>query len=541
MILKKLFIDRFILIITPFLFFLIFWNIGNQYLWYDESQTAVLTRSVLRYGYPKALIGDFYVSTDETYGPSISYIAQPWLQNYLCAISFIIFGESTWSARILFSLFGLLSFYLLYILALRLFKNKLIACLSLIIGLTCIPFLLHLRQCRYYSLANFFTMMLLISYIDFLNRRKYSSFLFIMSSFFLFQTNFGCLIPVLGALAIHFFFLVRDRSLAKRFIKLYLCIFFLILPWVFVYKIWEQGSEDILGSVWRNAKFYLSKINGYFFPYRFLAVVLALIFLIKRKIKFPLNKIESESFSLILLMILTNWIFLCFADYNSVRYIIHIVGLFFLIEAFLLTRALNWNRIIGIALFLALCFTDLLNSSFYYIISKPFTPVILEVSTWVHDKGIINDTINKRIQKEINKIIKKKWIKIYFFDYLYEITHDYNGPMEGVVTYLKQNAKPGQTIKTHSFNANSLFFYTDLKIDYDFSNETFPEWIFLRDYWTEDSFYKTDYFKKIEKRYKKIELDYPDIRWENRPDDMSFHYFKTAPLDKKIALYRRIE
>ena len=164
---------------------------------------------------------------------------------------------------------------------------------------------------------------------------------------------------------------------------------------------------------------------------------------------------------------------------------------------------------------------------------------MIKVCDWANDKGIVSRMTAGKIGKELGKIPKKAEIKSYFFSYLYEITHDYDGPIEGVVKYLKVNAKPGDTIKTGIFNRNHLFFYTDLNIDSDFSKEDYPEWIFVRSYWTSDAFYETAYFKKIKEKYEKIDLNYPDIRWENRPGDMSFHYFKTAPLRKKITLYRR--
>ncbi|NQT22514.1 MAG: glycosyltransferase family 39 protein [Candidatus Omnitrophica bacterium] len=532
-------IDPFLLIITPVLLFLIFWNLGNQYLWHDEVQTAVLSESVLEYGYPRALIGNFLVVTDETYGIGNSYVAQPWLQNYLCALSFLAFGESNISARVLFALFGLFSFYLIYALGYRLFQNKLIARLSVVIAATCVPFLLHLRQSRYYSLTIFFTLLILIVYFRFREKRRYSSLLFIMSSFLLFQANYGCFIPVLGSLFIHFFFIEKNRSLFKKFTTLYIWIFCLTLPWAFIYKIWEQGGGFTFQALFHNAKFYLSKINAYFFPYRVLIVILAGIFIFRRKLKFSLKDRDKRSLVFLSFVIILNWIFLWFADADMVRYLIHVVALFFIIEAFLLVKVLNWNKVIGVILILALCLTNLLNTSLFYVILKPVATPMLKVRDWASDKGIMSQEVGEKIGKELGKISKKAEIKSYFFSFLYEITHDYDGPIEGVVKYLKHNAKPDDTIKTGIFNRNHLFFYTDLNIDSDFTKEDYPEWIFVRSYWTSDAFYETAYFKKIKEKYEKIDLNYPDIRWENRPGDMSFHYFKTAPLEKKITLYRR--
>ena len=35
----------------------------------------------------------------------------------------------------------------------------------------------------------------------------------------------------------------------------------------------------------------------------------------------------------------------------------------------------------------------------------------------------------------------------YLPKYLYEITHDYDGPIEGIVKFLNKNAKDGETVK----------------------------------------------------------------------------------------------
>lgn len=534
--------NLFAVILAPFAAFLIFANLGNQYLWYDESETAVLAESILQHGYPKAFIGDFRVTTDETYGIGSSYIAQPWLQDYTAALAFLMFGKSNFSARILFAVIGFLSLYLLYYLAKILFKDRIAADITLFIASTCVPYILHFRQCRYYSLNVFFTLILLISYFKFVERKRYSSFLFVVSAFLLFHSNYGCLIPTMGILFVHFLASERqNKALLSEFIRMYVMIAVLILPWAFVYKIWEQGGGGE-GGILRNAKFYLSKINGYFFPFRFLLVLLLISFIVKplrEKLKRLVKPGEKTPLVFLASVIAANWVFLFFVDYNSARYIVHIAGLFFIIDAYLLSKLFRWNKLACAAAIAALCFTDLFNSSIYFAALKPVRPALMRLNDASFEKKIIGEKTHEKIQKELNKIIEKGEVKSYFFQYLYEITHDYDGPMEGVVKYLNEHAKPGEVIKTHSFNANDLFFYTKMKIDFDLSKETYPEWFFFRDYWTEDSFYETQYFKNIEKRYERIELDYPDIRYENRPDDMSYHHFKTAPLVKKVALYRK--
>ena len=549
MILQRKKIDPFLIIVTPILLFLLFWNLGNQFLWYDEAQTALLGRSVLEHGYPKALMGDFLIPTDEVYGPRQAYLAQPWLQNYVCALSFLLFGESNTSARVLFALFGLLSFYLLYALSYRLFENRFIARLTVLIAATCVPYLLMLRQARYYSLTVFLALVLFLSYLDFLKRKKFSSALFITTSFLLFHANYGCLIPVLAAIMLHFFLAERHRKLIPAFLTLYFWTSVLILPGIVFYKIWEHKA-DASRLIFHNAKFYLSNVNAYFLPYRFLITALAIIYAIRLAVKrnfrestvYFRNFLKTEkgrAATFLFLVILVSWAALWFVDYSSLRYIIHLGGLFFIISAVITSRLFRRSVLLGTAFLLILCFSNMFNTSFFFVIAKPFVPLARGASVWACEKGIISEKSVGRIKKELDRVRNKARIRMYFFEYIYEITHDYDGPMEGVVKYLKRHARPGDIVKTHDFNANSLYYYTGLLSDDNFLKETSPEWVFLRSYWTDGSFYDTEYFKRIEAEYEKIELPYPDIWWENRPDDMSHHYFKTAPLDKKISLYKR--
>jgi len=541
---KNIKIDPFLLLATPILIFLIFANLGNQFLWYDEAQNAVLAKSVIAHGYPKASIGNFLVQTDETYGPGLAYIAQPWLQNYLCAFSFILFGESNTTARVLFAILGFLSLYLLYYLAKRLFEDTFLARLTFFIAATSVPFLLHLRQSRYYSLTIFLTLILLITYLDFLDKRKARGAVFVLVSFLLFHANFGSAIGVLGALFIHYLLIERYPD-PKRFIKLYIWTFCLILPWVFIYKIWSQGAEgNFFSSLATNAKFYLSKINGYFFPYRFLIVALFFIhivqrFILRRKIDAGMDARAKKGLIFIGFVFAVNLIFLLFVDFSSVRYIIYVIPLLFMAEAFIIKRVYIWNKFVGLACAFLLCFTNVLNTSIFPLLLRPALPLISGISNRFYNSKVIGAKDHKRIEKELKKLARKAKVRTYFFDYVYEITHDYDGPMEGVVRYLLKHSKPGETVKTHSFNANPIYLYTGLNVDIDFSKETYPEWIFLRDYWTENTFYDTAYFRKIKKRYKRIDLDYPDIWWENRPDDLSHHYFRTASSGKKISIYRK--
>src|SRR5262249_2354985 len=126
---------------------LIFWNLGERYLWQDEAETALLAKSILLTGLPTACDGKNVISQElsREFGPDYLWRWSPWLQFYLAAGSFALFGPNTLSARLPFAVLGLLAIPLTYWLARRFLGCVNIARLSSLILATSVPFLLHTR------------------------------------------------------------------------------------------------------------------------------------------------------------------------------------------------------------------------------------------------------------------------------------------------------------------------------------------------------------------------------------------------------------
>ena len=84
-------------------FILFLKNLGNHYLWQDEAQAALLGRTTLAHGIPIGYDGENSLSQlqGRELGKNNIYKHHPWIQAYLPAASFAIFGESTFSARFL--------------------------------------------------------------------------------------------------------------------------------------------------------------------------------------------------------------------------------------------------------------------------------------------------------------------------------------------------------------------------------------------------------------------------------------------------------
>ena len=124
-------------------------------------------------------------------------------------------------------------------------------------------------------------------------------------------------------------------------------------------------------------------------------------------------------------------------------------------------------------------------------------------------------------------------------EYIDEIMHDYDGPLEGIVEYLKTHAELTDTVKIN-YGDLPVIFYTDLKVDNRsfMKNASFPEWIVYRKDWVGPGFFNTGYGKRVLARYERVVLDYPDIRWQNRPDPNE-HKFRTVRNAPRVEIYKR--
>src|SRR2546426_5834893 len=149
-------------------------NLDDRYLWDDEAETALLAKNILRFGVPVAWDGASLISQEcgTDYDANYLWRQTPWLPIYITAVSFALLDAGTFAARLPFALLGLLSVPSMYLLARRVFGDQgtaLVAAASLLLS---VPFLLHVRQCRYYSVAIFAAIWILYCFFSLPARRR---------------------------------------------------------------------------------------------------------------------------------------------------------------------------------------------------------------------------------------------------------------------------------------------------------------------------------------------------------------------------------
>ena len=109
--------------------------------------------------------------------------------------------------------------------------------------LTCIPFLLHSRQARYYPVAMFATMWAVHAYVGMLERKRGSTWQIVVAIAVLFHSNYGLCVPLVGSLALHALVYAWGRARLWQVFAVPAGIGALTLPWALYAEITRTASQ----------------------------------------------------------------------------------------------------------------------------------------------------------------------------------------------------------------------------------------------------------------------------------------------------------
>ena len=472
-------------------------RLGNGVLWQDEAETAMLARRVLEFGYPRGTDGRNAIEIGPWgYGLGEAWVYNPWLSFYLLAGVFAVFGQSTTTARVPFALFAVLNLYLTWRLSRRLTAEVRVQRLSLALLVSSVPFLLHMRQCRYYAPTMTLVLGTCLGYLAFLERPSWRRALGLAAlGTLLFHTNFGTFIPTAGALALHQVGW-GGRAMRRRFVAVTALVGVLTLPWAWHFYRPAFLRHITLERLYHHLEYYVRITNKYLVPLAAVAGLSAVSWLaVKRPLAVPTWQRLSRSVkAFVLLLIAAHLGFLLVPDQRHMRYLIPMLPIFAIGVAMWAAALAARHRRMGWIVIALLLATNGLQST--------------------------------------------RW-RIPLADFIGELTHRYVGPMDGVTAYLRRHARPGDVAKI-PYDDRTLMFYTDVTVEPPsaFMAESYPDWIIIRRDWIPARFFTSDYFRRIEAAYERIELDAPDVLWQNREDPGS-HHFRTVQGVPRIVIYRK--
>ena len=465
-------------------------HLTQSYLWNDEGSTATIARTILHHGVPMGYDGENSLSAEE--GRDVTaggiYRFQPWLQFYAAAASFAVLGESTFSARLPFALFGIATILVTYFLAWETWKNRAAAVAASSILALSVPFLLLAGQCRYYSMSSFFAALALWSYLRLLEGRKGAAVVFALAGLALLHTMHGHGIALLVALGLHAVLWHRDR--ARVVLAIAGGIAVANFPWL----LWMSSSHfnnfaplKVCASAW---SFVLQLVL--YAPHPVFLVAWAVLARKARKRTpeaGPGSPFETGTRLLLIVVAVAVPLLAVFAERPYFRYLAIFLPLGSVIAGKVVTETWRSSRVWACVVVAAWLVTGLL-------------PL-----------------------------------------YFHEMTQEYKGPVRGIVTYLNEHAHPGDTVAI-TYEDLPIKFYTKLRVVGGYTGDDpalvkQARWVIPRKYGVPgvEKYYRQEIASG---QFKKIELaDYRDTGFENRESPYE-HNFATPAGARPTVIYERI-
>jgi hypothetical protein len=444
------------------------WRLNQPYLWQDEAATAVLAERLLRFGRPLAYDGvnlitidhfaaedaasvnqrtrspqaavDFYVQRGD-YKTDTTWKWQPWGQFVVAAISLKLLGATTLAARLPFAIAGILTVLILYRFVLARFDWRTAVLTSGFLALN--PYwILHCRQCRYYSLSSLFLVLTVASYANWQwgkqdRSRKtnqkieqprkdelMNAVFFVASAWLWFQVDYGTIWPVLAVLFVDAFAAKRHTWWKPALVALALAV--TIAPFAYYYELWERLSTPAQTFSQRFGLNFLN-MNEYVVPG--LLILAAILRLALRWSSFPEVARRLIVIATAIVTALLFWV-PATAPAAFLRYVIMAVPLGSLLTAWVFVqtagqrhRALLWTAaaLFVLAPWLSLPLSYPLNG----LKATPFKPAVFRSSLRVLWRNVFGQP------------------------------HDPNGP---VIEWLKQHTQPGDEILINYEDVPLMFY-----------------------------------------------------------------------------------
>lgn len=519
---------------------LLFGNLGNSYAPIDEANTMILGENTMKYGYPKVWDGEYLVSPffEGDITSDKVWVSHPWLQFYVTAISFKIFGKTTLAARIPYALAGLLSIIAIYFLAEILSGSKKFAKISMLLLAFNVSFLVYSRQSRYYALTCLFTILTMYMFFAWLKDKRTGHLaLFIISSALLFHSYYPFwvfLTLVIGLYGSILFLKGKQYKLLIKFIGSHIILGIITLTWFLYAKPHAPLDTGPEFNTWiKNFTIYFWKLNSWLVPIYTLGIIYLVfrIFTKAKRSQLSDSGAHVDTRYFVFLSVPLYIGFISVIPILTTQYAMPVIPVLILIASFFIYNIYQYNRWIGV-LILTICLTTNIWNIFPYLL--------------VEKMGIEGETIetvlpNSRCDfvegASLEHYLKDEMvIRSYLADHIKSLFHDYDNRIEGIVKYLNENGEKSQTVLSFWADANAIRFYTGMNVIYEFfplysspeienlvhKQNTQIDWIIfdtLDFYPVNSPFYQFD-----PDDYELVEIPYPKEYHDNVPNIDFFEF-----------------
>jgi len=475
-------------------------GLGNRYLWQDEAQTALLARATLENGIPLGSDGrnSFSQELGAEYGDDGIWKWHPWLSFYLVAASFALFGESAGAARLPFALLGIASVVLTYFTGRALWRDRGSALAAAIMLALCVPFLLLARQSRWYLSATFLSLLALYAYARLAPGSRKPIVLLGVATTLLFHSHYLYAATTLAALLIHA--AIFERPKFRGTLIAAAATAGINAPWIVWFSSADYGANyaDRLldpASSLRYARRYLRLAFSDFLHPLFLLVPPGIL-LWRTLVRRPAAGPDATTWRGVWLLVTYCGVTVVALSLTSpgayVRYLAPLAPPLLLLAGLAVGAVLRRSRLLGAAV----------------------------IALWVVVCGNLQP-------------------------YLHELGHDYDGPIEGIVEFLRLHARAGDTVAI-TYGDLPVKFYTDLRVVGGLTGEDLTpaanaEWLILRRHahTREERRVRQILLESLSPdRYDRHVLAVPDIAWGNR-EDIRIHHFESVRDYEGVVIHGR--
>ena len=324
--------------------FLLFYHLDNRPLWGDEAETALLAKNILHFGIPKTVDGVNHITVlgnfrDEN-GVHV-WTWAPWLPEYLVAAVYRLFGENTWTSRVGFAAIAWLAALLFGYVSYQIYQDHRVALSSSILLSTSEIFLLHSRQCRYYSVTVFAEVLVVYGAFALLSNRKRATWFLAAGLILQFYTNFIVAAANLPLLITLGWFIRRQRdSLTKLAIAGGVAAL-AALPWMIYAHSWQQSHELVHENLAAKILYYCTEWQFHFVPWIFLLLPLVGLF-IKRRAPQASTATTVRRLEQALSVLIVGYFITLLLPRSELRYLLPLLPVGCLLAAAWLFRYLRW-------------------------------------------------------------------------------------------------------------------------------------------------------------------------------------------------------
>jgi hypothetical protein len=507
---------------------LVFFWLDQRLLWMDEAETALLGRSILARGVPIAFDGRNLISQEvgREFGADYVWRWTPWLDKYLAAVSFAALGESTFAARVPFALLGLLSVVSVYPLAIALFRDRTAGLLAMAFLASSVPFILHVRQCRYYSPLILCSIWALYFFVGIARGRRFANVGFVAAMTLLAQSSLLAVTATGVALA-PCVALARWDAAARRHVAL-AAAGVLVLNAPSAYFFTPATSEPRLYEFWENVRVLLELTNRYTLPFVTLPLFLALAWRVRHR---PLVDARAwRPFAALVVFVAIYLLVVGAAPWSYYRYTVGLLPVAAVLLGFMCAHVLRWRRVVGVPVTACLMLTAL----FHVALPRPLTvvrPTELSQGRSFHSYDMLFPLGNL----------------------IYERTRPYAGPMELLVDLLSREAAPTDRVFI-TYGDLIVAFYTPLEVRGGQSGRPLegwpePEWIVVRSFFTfddrpaqrADTERKRAWLGRVLRtgRYGAVPSPLTDAAWDNIPEP-HLHSYRVPEGGRPMHVVRRL-